>query len=58
MDVRDTKSTEPTGSPACCQSAVLEMCCVAERKLECCGPKVSESCQCDPRKSARGTIAT
>jgi hypothetical protein len=61
MDVQPTTPlppTETTDSPACCESTLLEVCCAPERKAECCGHAVPESCQCDARNRAESRIAT
>lgn len=50
--------TQTTNSPACCESIRLEVCCAPERKAECCGHALPESCQCDARNRAESRIAT
>lgn len=48
MHVQQTTPLPPAktpDSPACCESTLLEVCCAPERKAECCGHSVPESCQ-------------
>jgi hypothetical protein len=59
MQVQQTAalpSTQTTDAPACCDSTLLEACCAPERKAECCGHSVPESCQCGSRNLAKSRI--